>query len=86
MTSRPGVAQHMPAQALASMKDSRIGWPDAAPTARTNNEGWFLAGNQHVLRHLVPRAAVIFELGAYLGKSTRFIVECMAPHAHALGC
>ena len=62
-----------PAAALSALQDGRIGWPDVPPSAPKNDEGWFLAANQGVLRQLLPRATLVFELGAYLGKSTRFI-------------
>ena len=73
-------------QALRDDGDARIGWPDEKPAVAKNDEGWFLPANQRVLRLLCRDSALVLELGAYLGKSTRFIEAAMPAGAHLITC
>ena len=67
-----------------------IGWPATKPSAEVNDTGWFLAGNRLAIRKVLGGTCVgvtnkngnksreidiILELGAYLGKSTRFLCQ-----------
>jgi hypothetical protein len=64
-----------------------VGWPKQKPAAEINDSGWFLPGNMAAIETVVKNndVRVILELGAYLGKSTRFICE-KAPKARIYTC
>lgn len=49
-------------------------WPQERPTVAQDMHGWFF--NQHQLSQILNnKMTVIVELGSWLGKSTRFILE-----------
>lgn len=51
-------------------------WPDEVPTTDTDNHGWFLPENRRGLSNVVSmESGIAIELGAWLGKSTRFLVD-----------
>lgn len=61
--------------------DTRVGWPDAKPAVDPYNYGWFWPANQIVLKSVLSASTkIVVELGSFLGKSTRFILD-HAPNA-----
>ena len=56
-------------------------WPDVKPDMAFDDHGWFLPGNQKMLqKYIKPSFNLIFEVGSWLGKSTRFMMD-LAPNA-----
>jgi len=53
----------------------RYPWPEACPNVPPNPTGWFGDENRTVLRSLIGEAGIVLELGAWLGMSTRFLLE-----------
>ncbi len=59
----------------------RYPWPDRMPNVPPDDHGWFHPCNARVLSRLLgPRTRLVVELGSWLGKSSRFIVQ-QAPRA-----
>lgn len=54
---------------------ARYPWPGKCPDVPANPDGWFCGENRAVLQRLAPGARIVLELGAWLGMSTRFIVD-----------
>lgn len=51
-------------------------WPSDKPDVEPFDHGWLLPGTHRMLTKHVPRdAKTVIELGVWLGKSTRFLVE-----------
>lgn len=55
-------------------------WPTVCPDVPLNPDGWFCGENRKVLKDLAPNASIILELGAWLGMSTRMIVDWSGPN------
>jgi hypothetical protein len=54
----------------------RYPWPERMPPVPTDDHGWFQACNARVLaQFLGPETRLVVELGSWLGKSSRFIVQ-----------
>ncbi len=53
----------------------RYPWPAECPQVPPNPDGWFCGQNRALLKRLVAGAFVTLELGAWLGMSTRFLVD-----------
>lgn len=53
----------------------RYPWPDACPNVPDNPDGWFCGENRAVLQRRIGDADIVLELGAWLGLSTRFLVD-----------
>lgn len=51
-------------------------WPTEKPAVEPLDHGWLLPGTQRMLtKHLKPEMTLVLELGVWLGKSTRFILD-----------
>ncbi len=62
----------------------RYPWPDTIPDVAPDDHGWFQPCNARLLgRFLGPETRLIVELGSWLGKSARFMLEA-APQATVL--
>lgn len=67
-------------------------WPSEKPQVEKDDHGWFTWGSEKVFEKLLSeKTQVVVELGSWLGKSTRFILD-HAPNAtvyaidHWKGC
>jgi len=59
-------------------------WPATKPDVPACDQGWLAPGTRRMLdRHLRADTRLVLELGAWLGKSTRFILD-QAPQAHVI--
>lgn len=59
-------------------------WPQQKPGVPTSSHGWLVQSTQDALaKRLNASTRVVLELGAWLGKSTRFILD-NAPNAHVI--
>lgn len=68
---------------LDSLK-SKYPWPDSKPKVDPDPHGWFGECNEKILSIFLNREIkIVLELGSWLGKSTRFILE-KAPQATVL--
>ncbi len=54
---------------------TRYPWPAKCPDVAPNPDGWFCGENRQVLQTLVADADIVLELGAWLGMSTRMLVD-----------
>lgn len=62
----------------------KYAWPDFVPNVPPDDHGWFGECNEYVLSLLLgDETKVVLELGSWLGKSTRFILE-KAPNAEVI--
>lgn len=60
-----------------SQLSQRYPWPAEKPDVPEDPHGWFGEDNERVLKkYLHDDMHVIVELGSWLGKSTRFLLEC----------
>ena len=59
-------------------------WPREKPAVPPCSQGWLAPGTARMLaKHLSPSTKLVLELGAWLGRSTRFILK-KAPNAHVV--
>jgi hypothetical protein len=53
----------------------RYPWPETCPSVPANPDGWFCGENRAVLQRRIADAYTVLEIGAWLGLSTRFLVD-----------
>jgi hypothetical protein len=74
-SSSSSMSIHDPLTEL-STQDSRVGWPSQYRRLSCNLHGWFRPGNQTMINRLLQKnAKCVIELGAWLGRSTKYLCE-----------